>query len=78
MSTTFDKVRELLANQLNVEDSKVTLDANIATDLGADSLDVFEILMGLEEEFNITIPDEKVNDIKTVGDLVGFIDAEIK
>ena len=78
MSTTFDKVRELLANQLNVEDAKVTLDANIATDLGADSLDVFEILMGLEEEFNITIPDEKVNDIKTVGDLVGFIDAEIK
>lgn len=76
--STFEKVRDLLSNQLNVEEAKVTLESNIATDLGADSLDVFEILMGLEEEFNITIPDEKVNEIKTVGDLVKFIDEEIK
>lgn len=76
--STFDKVKDLLSNQLNIEEAKVTLESNIATDLGADSLDVFEILMGLEEEFNITIPDEKVNEIKTVGDLVTFIDSEIK
>ena len=76
--STFEKVRDLLSNQLNVEEAKVTLESNIATDLGADSLDVFEILMGLEEEFNITIPDEKVNEIKIVGDLVKFIDEEIK
>ncbi len=76
--STFDKVKDLLSNQLNIEEAKVTLESNIATDLGADSLDVFEILMGLEEEFNITIPDEKVNEIKTVGDLVTFIDSVIK
>ena len=76
--STFEKVRDLLSNQLNVEEAKVTMESNIATDLGADSLDVFEILMGLEEEFNITIPDEKVNEIKIVGDLVKFIDEEIK
>ncbi len=76
--STFDKVKDLLSNQLNIEEAKVTMESNIATDLGADSLDVFEILMGLEEEFNITIPDEKVNEIKTVGDLVAFIDSEIK
>lgn len=74
---TFEKIKKLLANQLNVEEEKVTLEANIAADLGADSLDVFEILIALEDEFNISIPDDKVNDIKTVNDLVAFID-EIK
>lgn len=72
--STFDKVKELLANQLNIEEAKVSMEANIAADLGADSLDVFEILIALEDEFNISIPDDKVNDIKTVGDLVKFID----
>ncbi|MBR2323818.1 MAG: acyl carrier protein [Clostridia bacterium] len=72
--STFDKVKELLANQLNIDEEKITMDSNVIADLGADSLDLFEILIALEDEFNITVPEEKVNDIKTVGQLVGYID----
>ncbi|MBR1971020.1 MAG: acyl carrier protein [Clostridia bacterium] len=74
--STFDKVKELLANQLNIDEEKITMDSNVIADLGADSLDLFEILIALEDEFNITVPEEKVNDIKTVGQLVGYIDEE--
>ena len=71
---TEQKVIEILAKQLRVEKEKVNLDTNIAADLGADSLDLVEILMSLEEEFNISIPDEAIPGIVTVGDLVKFID----
>ena len=69
-----NKVKEILANQLSTDAAKITKDTNIATDLGADSLDLVEILMSLEEEFNISIPDEAIPGIVTVGDLVKFID----
>lgn len=71
---TEQKVKEILAKQLGVDQGKINENTNIATDLGADSLDLVEILMSLEEEFSVSIPDEAIPTIKTVGDLVAFID----
>ena len=71
----FDRVKSLMANQLNISQDKITMDANIVNDLGADSLDVVEMLMSLEEEFNITVPEEDAVNIKTVGDIVKLIEA---
>ncbi len=66
----FEEVAKLLAEQLDIPVSKVTLESNIIDDLGADSLDIVEMLMMLEDTTGKTIPDDKVSDIKTVGDLV--------
>lgn len=71
---TEKKVKEILAKQLNVSIEKINGDTNMTTDLGADSLDLVEILMSLEDEFSISIPDEAIPGIKTVKDLVHFID----
>jgi len=71
---TEKKVKDILAKQLSVSVEKINANTNIATDLGADSLDLVEILMSLEEEFSVSIPDEAIPNIKTVGDLVAFID----
>ncbi|MBD5138340.1 MAG: acyl carrier protein [Ruminococcus sp.] len=70
----FDKVKEIIVDQLDVEADKVTTGANIQDDLGADSLDVVDLVMSLEEEFDIEIPDEAVEGIKTVGDIVKYIE----
>ena len=70
----FEKVRELLVDQLDVEEDVVTMEANIQSDLGADSLDIVDLVMSLEEEFDCEIPDEEIENIKTVGDLVKYID----
>lgn len=70
----FDKVKEIIVDQLDVEADKVTSGANIQDDLGADSLDVVDLVMSLEEEFDIEIPDEAVEGIKTVGDIVKYIE----
>ena len=71
---TIDKVRQRLANQLNIEVDKIKDDSKIIEDLGADSLDTIEMLMSLEEEFGITVPDEKAEELKTVADIANFID----
>ena len=71
---TEQKVKDILSKQLGVGVEKLNADTNIATDLGADSLDLVEILMSLEEEFSVSIPDEAIPNIKTVGDLVTFIE----
>ena len=68
------KVKEILSKQLGVDAGKITMETNIATDLGADSLDLVEILMSIEDEFAISIPDEAIPSIKTVKDLVEYID----
>ena len=65
----FDKVKELIAEQLDVDADTVTVTSNIQDDLGADSLDVVDLVMSLEEEFDMEIPDEAVANIKTVGDI---------
>lgn len=70
----FEKVREILVDQLDVEEEAVTMDSNIANDLGADSLDIVDLVMSLEEEFDTEIPDEEIENIKTVGDIVKFIE----
>lgn len=70
----FEKVRDILTGQLDVEESAVTMEALIQEDLGADSLDIVDIAMSLEDEFDMEIPDEAVETIRTVGDLVHFIE----
>ncbi len=69
-----EKVKSIVADQLDVEEEKVTAEASITEDLGADSLDVVDLVMSIEEEFDIEIPDEAVEDIKTVGDIVKYIE----
>lgn len=70
----FDKIAALLAEQLGIPQSKITLESKIVDDLGADSLDVVELLMQLEDETGKTIPDDEVSKIKTVGELVTVLE----
>ena len=71
---TFDKVRDIVVEQLGVEADDVTIESTFIDDLGADSLDIVELIMAFEEEFNIEIPDEAAEKIKTVQDVVNYID----
>ena len=66
----FEKLRDIIVEVLNVDESEVKMDSTFVDDLGADSLDVFQIIMGLEEEFDIEIPNEEAEKIVTVGDAV--------
>jgi acyl carrier protein len=68
-----DKVKEIIVDQLGVDADEVTPEASFIDDLGADSLDTVELVMALEEEFNMEIPDEDAEKIKTVGDAVEYI-----
>ncbi len=75
----FEKVRRLLAESLNIDDqSKITMESNIVQDLGADSLDMVEMLMSLEDNFGITVPDEAANELVTVGAIVKYIEEQKK
>ncbi|MDD2393986.1 MAG: acyl carrier protein [Eubacteriales bacterium] len=69
----FETVQSILADQLGVEPDQVTMDANFIDDLNADSLDIVELVMAMEQEFGISIPDDEAERIKTVGDAVNFI-----
>ena len=69
----YDKVKAVIVEQLNVEEDDVVEDASFVDDLGADSLDIVELVMALEEEFGVSIPDEQAESIKTVGDAVSYI-----
>ena len=77
MSPTAEKIREILATQLDVDLEKITETTNIADDLGADSLDVVELMMSVEEEFNITIEEDAVRTFRTVADVAGYIDGQL-
>ena len=70
----FDKVKSIIVDQLDVDEEKVTLNANIQDDLGADSLDIVDLVMSFEDEFDLEIPDDQVENIKTVGDVVKYIE----
>ncbi|MGI6265268.1 MAG: acyl carrier protein [Acutalibacteraceae bacterium] len=70
----FEKIQAIVSNQFDVDKESITADTNIETDLGADSLDVVDMLMSLEDEFNVEIPDEQINYIHTVGELVSYIE----
>ena len=71
---TFDKVRDIVVEQLGSEADEVTLESTFIDDLGADSLDIVVLIMAFEEEFNVEIPDEAAEKIKTVQDVVNYID----
>ncbi len=71
----FEKIRSILCEQLDVAEDKVTMESLIADDLGADSLDVVDLLMSLEDELEVEIPDEEIENIKTVGNLVQYIES---
>ena len=70
----FDRIKEILAEQLDADTEEMTMDTDIARDLGADSLDVVELLMSIEDEFQVEIPDEEIENIKTIGELVKYIE----
>ncbi len=72
---TFEKVRAMLASQLKIDESTIKEDSDIIVDLKADSLDMFYLVMSLEEEFNISLSDEDAAKLKKVSDVVAFIDA---
>jgi len=74
--TTFDKVKQISVEQLGVEDADVSMDSTFIDDLGADSLDIVELIMAFEEEFNIEIPDEVAEKMKAVKDAVEYIEKE--
>lgn len=69
----FEKMKQILADQLDVDIDSITLETDIQDDLGADSLDVVEMLMSIEDEFDIEIPDEQIENLKTVGQVVDYI-----
>ena len=73
----FEKVKALIAETLNCDMDKVTMDASLADDLGADSLAAVELSMALEEEFDVTIADEDLPNLKTVGDLYNYMNDHI-
>ena len=73
--STFDKVKAIVVEQLGVDEAEVTIDSTFIDDLGADSLDIVELIMAFEEEFNVEIPDDVAEKIKTVKDSVGYIDS---
>ena len=70
-----EKVNAILAEQFDVEEDKITADTDLQEDLGADSLDVVDLLMSIEDEFEVEVPDEEIENIKTVGSLVSYIEA---
>ncbi|MBR1423751.1 MAG: acyl carrier protein [Ruminococcus sp.] len=74
----FDKVSEIIVDQLECEKDDVTMEASITDDLGADSLDVVDLVMSIEESFDVEIPDEDVEGIKTVGDIVKYIESKVE
>jgi acyl carrier protein len=71
----FEKVRDIIVEQLGVEEDAVTMEASFIDDLGADSLDIVELIMALEEEFDIEIPDGEAENIKIVADVVNYVKA---
>lgn len=77
-SPNFDKVKEIIVDQLDVEADQVTAEASFIEDLGADSLDTVELVMALEENFDIEIPDEDAEKIKTVRSAVEYIDKNVQ
>ena len=70
----FEKIAEIIANQFDVEVDSISMETSFVDDLKADSLDVVEIIMAIEDEYGIEVPDEKLENVKTVGDVVGYIE----
>lgn len=73
---TFERLKAIIMEQFNLDEEVVTMDADMLEDLGVDSLDVVDLIVIIAEEFDIEIPDEVVDNIKTVGDIVNYIDSQ--
>ena len=71
----FEQIVEIISKQLKADTGQISPDTNVMEDLGADSLDVVELLMALEETFGVTVPDEDVPNLKTVEDIVGYVES---
>ena len=69
----FEKLREIISSELNIDPNEIHMDSKIADDLGADSLDLFELVMALEDEYNIEIPAEELTELNTVGDVIDYL-----
>ena len=72
--STFERVQKIICDQLEIDSHLVTEDASISGDLGADSLDLVDLSMSIEEEFNLEVPDDVLDHVRTVGDIVKFIE----
>lgn len=75
---TFEELRNIVVEELDVEEEKVVVTASFIDDLGADSLDLFELVMSIEDEFGVAIPNEELANIKTVQDVLNFAEAQAK
>ena len=73
----FDKIKEIIASKIQVDEDKITPETSLMKDLEADSLDAVEIIMGIEEEFNIEIPDSDAEGFQNVGDIAKFVESKI-
>ena len=73
----FEQVKKILCDQLDLEEEQVNQDSEVIDDLGADSLDIVDLVMNLEEEFDTEIPDEDIENLKTVGDIVKYIEERV-
>jgi acyl carrier protein len=78
MDEMFEKMKKLIAEKLEVDEGKITMEASFRQDLGADSLDTYELVYAIEEEMGITIPDEKANEFETVKDAYEYIKSQQK
>ena len=76
MDELFEKIQKLIAEKLEIDESKITLDSSFRGDLGADSLDTYELVYAIEENLGVSIPDDKANEFETVRDAYDFIKAE--
>ena len=76
MDELFEKIQKLIADKLEIDEGKITLDSSFRNDLGADSLDTYELVYAIEEELGVNIPDEKANEFETVRDAYDFIKSE--
>ena len=70
----FERIREIICDQLDLEEDKVTMDSDIMEDFEADSLDVVELVMSIEDEFGLEVPDDQIENFRTVGDVVRYIE----
>jgi acyl carrier protein len=78
MDELFEKIKKLIADRLEIEEDKITLDSTFRQDLGADSLDTYELVYAIEEEMGISIPDEKANEFETVRDAYEYIKSQMQ
>ena len=73
----FEKLKKVIADVLNVDEDEITMETTFEDDLGADSLDVFQIIMGIEEEFDIEIPDRAIRDLQTIGNIADYLESHV-